>query len=170
MNAILCRPVAPGHHRFDWLSVTPFVSPATGAIFWYLSNGASKEFLWACLKPSRRRPPSASSGAGLSRIILLVPWPEFQYCGIGLFAAKVGFMLKLFGAGQQLRDWPPRRVRSGSAAWCMANIAQFLAEFVALHDPGSLKSFEAALIPSAQLAKLMAACQALVAYCQSPAA
>jgi hypothetical protein len=33
------RPIAHGHHRIDWLSVTAFVLPATGETFWYLSNG-----------------------------------------------------------------------------------------------------------------------------------
>jgi hypothetical protein len=28
------RPIALGHHRFDWLHVTAFVSPATGETFW----------------------------------------------------------------------------------------------------------------------------------------
>ena len=27
------RPIAPGHHRFDWLYVTAFVSPASGETF-----------------------------------------------------------------------------------------------------------------------------------------
>ena len=36
------RPVAVGHHRFEWLYVTAFVSPATGENFWYLSTGVSK--------------------------------------------------------------------------------------------------------------------------------
>ncbi len=38
------RPVALGHHRFEWLYVTAFVSPESGATFWYLSNGVSKAF------------------------------------------------------------------------------------------------------------------------------
>ena len=33
------RPTAIGHHRFEWLYVTAFVSPATGESFWYLSTG-----------------------------------------------------------------------------------------------------------------------------------
>ena len=36
------RPVALGHHRFQWLYVTAFVGPATGETVWYLSNGVSK--------------------------------------------------------------------------------------------------------------------------------
>ena len=38
------RPVAAGHHRFEWLYVTVFVAPGTGETVWYLSNGVSKEF------------------------------------------------------------------------------------------------------------------------------
>ena len=36
------RPIAHGHHRFDWLYVTAFASPATGETFWYLSSGRPK--------------------------------------------------------------------------------------------------------------------------------
>ncbi len=36
------RPIAEGHHRFQWLYVTAFVGPATGETVWYLSNGVSK--------------------------------------------------------------------------------------------------------------------------------
>ena len=36
------RPVAVGHHRFEWLYVTAFVSPATGESFWYLASGVDK--------------------------------------------------------------------------------------------------------------------------------
>jgi hypothetical protein len=38
------RPIALGHHRFDWLYVTAFVSPATGETFWYVHDGVSKPF------------------------------------------------------------------------------------------------------------------------------
>jgi len=61
------RPIAHGHHRFDWLYVTAFVSPATGETFWYLSNGVSKEFFAALLQTFARE-----AEAGMSRIILLV--------------------------------------------------------------------------------------------------
>ena len=37
------RPTARGHHRFEWLYVTAFVSPATGESFWYLGTGVDKE-------------------------------------------------------------------------------------------------------------------------------
>ena len=36
------RPVAVGHHRFEWLHVTAFVSPATGESFRYLGTGVDK--------------------------------------------------------------------------------------------------------------------------------
>jgi hypothetical protein len=58
------RPIAHGHHRFDWLCVTAF---ATGETFWYLSNGVSKEFFEALLESFARE-----AEAGLRRIILLV--------------------------------------------------------------------------------------------------
>ena len=61
------RPIAYGHHRFDWLYVTAFVSPASGETFWYVSNGVSKEFFEALLETFARE-----VAAGLSRIILLV--------------------------------------------------------------------------------------------------
>jgi transposase len=61
------RPIALGHHRFDWLYVTAFASPATGETFWYLSNGVSKPFFEALLETFARE-----AGAGVQRIILLV--------------------------------------------------------------------------------------------------
>ena len=48
------RPIAHGHHRFDWLYLTAFVSPATGETFWYVSNGVSKEFFEALLETFAR--------------------------------------------------------------------------------------------------------------------
>jgi hypothetical protein len=54
------RRVAYGHHRFDWLYVTAFVSPATSETFWDLSDGVSKEFFEALLETE----------AGLGRVIL----------------------------------------------------------------------------------------------------
>lgn len=60
------RPIAVGHHRFDWLYVTTFVAPATGETFWYLSNGVSKEFFEALLALFARE-----AGAGRERTIVL---------------------------------------------------------------------------------------------------
>ena len=61
------RPIAYGHHRFDWLYVTAFASPATGETFWYISNGVSKEFFEALLETFARE-----AEAGVGRIIPLV--------------------------------------------------------------------------------------------------
>ena len=61
------RPLAVGHHRFEWLYVTAFVSPKTGESFWYLSTGVSKEDFEDVLALFARE-----AGAGTDRIILLV--------------------------------------------------------------------------------------------------
>jgi len=61
------RPIALGHHRFDWLYVTAFVSPATGETFWYVHDGVSKPFFEALLKTFARE-----AGAGRDRTIILV--------------------------------------------------------------------------------------------------
>ena len=60
------RPVAHGHHRFEWLYVTAFVSPATGEVFWYLHDGISKLLFEALLKLFARE-----AGAGANRIVIL---------------------------------------------------------------------------------------------------
>jgi DDE superfamily endonuclease len=60
------RPIAAGHHRFEWLYVTVFVAPATGETFWYLSNGVCKEFFEALLALFARE-----AGAGRERTIVL---------------------------------------------------------------------------------------------------
>lgn len=61
------RPEAVGHHRFEWLYVTAFVSPATGESFWYLSTGVSKKDFEDILALFARE-----AGAGPDRVILLV--------------------------------------------------------------------------------------------------
>jgi transposase len=61
------RPVALGHHRFEWLYVTAFVSPATGETVWYLSSGVSKPFFERLLAAFAKQ-----VGAGRERIIVLV--------------------------------------------------------------------------------------------------
>jgi len=43
------RPVAIGHHRFEWLYVTGFVEPATGRTVWNISNAICKEMFEAVL-------------------------------------------------------------------------------------------------------------------------
>ena len=61
------RPVARGHHRFEWLYVTAFVSPATGEVVWYVHDGISKPFFEALLALFARE-----AGAGAGRIVILV--------------------------------------------------------------------------------------------------
>ena len=61
------RPTAIGHHRFEWLYVTAFVSPATGESFWSLSTGVSKRDFEDVLTLFARE-----AGAGRDRIIVLV--------------------------------------------------------------------------------------------------
>jgi hypothetical protein len=61
------RPIALGHHRFDWLYVTAFVSPATGETFWYLHDGVSKPFFEALLATFARE-----ANAGRERTVVLV--------------------------------------------------------------------------------------------------
>ena len=61
------RPVALGHHRYEWLYVTAFVQPASGETFWYLSNGVSKPFFEALLAKF-----AEEAGAGRDRRIVLV--------------------------------------------------------------------------------------------------
>ena len=61
------RPIASGHHRFDWLYVTAFVSPASGETFWYLHDGVSKPFFEALLATFARE-----ANAGRDRTIIIV--------------------------------------------------------------------------------------------------
>jgi transposase len=61
------RPVARGHHRFQWLYVTAFVSPATGESFWYLATGVDKDLFEETLALFARE-----AGAGKDRVIILV--------------------------------------------------------------------------------------------------
>jgi transposase len=61
------RPVALGHHRYEWLHVTAFVQPTTGEAVWYLSTGLSKPFFEALLAGFAR-----AAGAGRERHIVLV--------------------------------------------------------------------------------------------------
>jgi len=55
-----------GHHRFEWLYVTAFVSPKTGESFWYISTGVSKRDFEDVLALFARE-----AGAGRGRLILL---------------------------------------------------------------------------------------------------
>jgi transposase len=61
------RPVALGHHRFEWLYVTAFVSPATGECFWYVHSGVSKPYFEELLHAFAQE-----AGAGRDRIIVLL--------------------------------------------------------------------------------------------------
>jgi len=48
------RPVATGHHRCEWLHVTAFVPPATGASFRHLATGVGKGRFATTLTPFAR--------------------------------------------------------------------------------------------------------------------
>jgi transposase len=61
------RPVALGHHRYQWLHVTAFVQPTSGEAVWYLSTGLSKPLFEALLAAFARQ-----TGAGRRRSIVLV--------------------------------------------------------------------------------------------------
>jgi transposase len=61
------RPLALGHHRYQWLYVIAFVHPAEGATVWYLSNGIDKVLFEKLLADFARQ-----AGAGRQRIIVLV--------------------------------------------------------------------------------------------------
>jgi transposase len=61
------RPIALGHHRYEWLYVTAFVQPTSGETIWYLSNGVSKPFFTKLLATF-----AEEAGAGRERTIVLV--------------------------------------------------------------------------------------------------
>jgi transposase len=61
------RPVALGHHRYQWLHVTAFVQPTSGEAVWFLSNGLSKPLFEGLLASFARQ-----TGAGRDRHIVLV--------------------------------------------------------------------------------------------------
>ena len=61
------RPVALGHHRYQWLHVVAFVQPTSGEAVWYLCSGLSKPFFEALLASFARK-----TGAGRERHIILV--------------------------------------------------------------------------------------------------
>jgi hypothetical protein len=41
------RPLALGHHRYEWLYVYGFVEPATGRTMWSVANAVCKEMFEA---------------------------------------------------------------------------------------------------------------------------
>ena len=60
------RPVALGHHRFEWLYVTGFVEPATGCTRMNIANGISKTYFELMLADFAK-----SVGAGPDKRIVL---------------------------------------------------------------------------------------------------
>ena len=60
------RPIALGHHRFEWLYVTGFVEPATGQTVWNIANAICKELFELILADFAK-----SVGAGADRRIVL---------------------------------------------------------------------------------------------------
>jgi transposase len=61
------RPIAVGHHRYEWLYVTGFVAPGTGEVVWYISTGIDKALFERMLATF-----AAETGAGKTRRIVLV--------------------------------------------------------------------------------------------------
>ncbi len=45
-----CRPIAPGHHRYQWLSLYGFVRPASGEVVWFIANAIDAAMFSALLK------------------------------------------------------------------------------------------------------------------------
>jgi hypothetical protein len=60
------RPIALGHHRFEWLYVTGFVEPATGQTVWNVANAVCKEMFELILADFAK-----SVGAGANKRIVL---------------------------------------------------------------------------------------------------
>ena len=60
------RPIALGHHRYQWLHVAAFVQPTSGEAVWYLCGGLSKPFFAEPLASFARE-----TGAGRERSIVL---------------------------------------------------------------------------------------------------
>src|SRR3712207_785152 len=61
------RPIALGHHRYQWLHVVAFVQPTSGETVWYLATGLSKPVFAELLAAFARQ-----TGAGRERHIILV--------------------------------------------------------------------------------------------------
>ena len=60
------RPVAVGHHRFEWLYVTGFVEPTTGRTVWNVSNNISKAYFELVLADFARSVGGNQTGSGSS--------------------------------------------------------------------------------------------------------
>jgi hypothetical protein len=84
------RPVALGHHRYQWLHVVAFVQPTSGEAVWYLCSGLSKPFFEALLASFARR-----TGAALRRLDLTLRTPDALNIAI---AQRVGATLATFDA------------------------------------------------------------------------
>src|SRR3712207_351393 len=61
------RPIALGHHRYEWPQVVAFVQPTSGETVWYLCSGLSKPFFAELLAAFARQ-----TGAGRKRHVILV--------------------------------------------------------------------------------------------------
>ena len=68
------RPTTLGRHRFEWLYLTAFVSPATGECFFYLCNGVFKRLFEDLLALFARE-----AGAG----------PERSFCSSSTMPAGI---------------------------------------------------------------------------------
>ena len=60
------RPIALGHHRFEWLYVTGFVEPATGQTVWNVANAVCKEMFELILADFAK-----SVGTGANKRVVL---------------------------------------------------------------------------------------------------
>lgn len=61
------RPLALGHHRYEWLYVTAFVAPATGESVWFVGNTVCKALFEGFLQAFAQQ-----VGAGNSKTVVLV--------------------------------------------------------------------------------------------------
>jgi len=62
-----CRPVAPGHQRFQWLYIYGFVRPATGELVWYIADSVNTALFGALLAAFAR-----TVGAGPEKHVIVV--------------------------------------------------------------------------------------------------
>ena len=69
------RPIALGHHRFEWLYVTGFVEPTSGRTVWNVSNAVCKELfdLFSLISPRRSAPGQEAHRASARRCWLARP-------------------------------------------------------------------------------------------------
>ena len=62
-----CRPIAQGHHRFQWLYLYGFVRPATGEVVWFIVDTVDTAVLSLILAAF-----ACDVGAGADKHIILV--------------------------------------------------------------------------------------------------